>query len=61
MSAGGRAEARGRMVRRAAFMAGALILLALVFLISGHVILALVFGLAGLAGIWAFRQIRGVR
>jgi VIT1/CCC1 family predicted Fe2+/Mn2+ transporter len=61
LSAGGRAAAREKMVRRSAFMAAALVVLAFVFLISGHWILALVFALAGVAGIWAFRQIRAVR
>ena len=61
MSAGGRAAAREKMVRRAAFMTAALVVLALVFLISGHWILALIFALAAAGGIWAFRQIREVR
>jgi hypothetical protein len=61
MSAGGRAAAREKMVRRSAFMAAALVVLALVFLVSGHWILALVFAVAAVAGIWAFRQIRAVR
>ena len=61
VSSGGRAAARERMVKRAGFIAAALVLLAVVFLISGHWIMPAVFAVAAAAGIWAFRQIREVR
>ena len=49
------------MLRRAALIAAVLLLLALIFLASGHWILAIVFGLAAAAAIWAFLQLRTVR
>jgi uncharacterized membrane protein len=61
MSLGGRAQARQRMLRRAALIAAVLLLLALIFLASGHWILAIVFGLAAAAAIWALLQLRTVR
>jgi hypothetical protein len=61
MSAGGRAGMRGRILRRAALIAGALVLLALLFLVSGHWILAIIFGLAAAVAIWFVLQARTVR
>jgi hypothetical protein len=61
MSVGGRANARERVLRRAAMVAGVLLLLALLFLASSHWVLAIVFGLAGAAAIWVFLQARTVR
>jgi hypothetical protein len=61
MSAGGRASARERVLRRAALIAAALVLLALLFLISGHWVLAVIFGAAGAVAIWVFSQARTVR
>jgi uncharacterized membrane protein len=61
MSVGGRAQARQRMLRRAALVAGALVLLALILLASGHWILGIVFGAAAALAIVAFRQLRMVR
>ncbi len=61
MSAGGRAGMRKRSLRRAALIAVALALLALLFLTSGHWVLGVVFGAAAAAAIWVFLQIRTVR
>jgi hypothetical protein len=61
MSVGGRGRARERILRRAALFAGALVLLALLFLASGHWILAVIFGAAAAAAIWVFLQARTVR
>jgi hypothetical protein len=61
MSAGGRASVRERVLRRAALIAAALVLLALLFLISGHWILAVIFAAAGAVAVWVFSQARTVR
>jgi len=61
VSVGGRAGTRERILRRAALIAGVLVLLALLFFLSGHWILGIIFGLAGAAAIWAFVQARTVR
>jgi hypothetical protein len=61
MSVGGRAHVRERILRRAALAAGILVLLALLFLVSGHWVLAVIFGAAAAAAIWVFLQARTVR
>jgi hypothetical protein len=61
MSVGGRANVRERVLRRAALIAGVLLLLALLFLLSGHWVLAVIFGLPAAVAIWAFLQARTVR
>jgi hypothetical protein len=61
MSLGGRAQARQRLLRRTALIAAVLLLLALIFLASGHWILAILFGIAAAGAIWAFLQLRTVR
>ena len=61
MSVGGRARERGRVLRRAAAIAGVLALLALLFLLTGHWVLAIVFGVPAAAAIWLFLQARTVR
>jgi hypothetical protein len=61
MSVGGRTQARQRMLRRAGLIAGVLVLLTLVFLISGHWVLAAILGAPALAAVWVFLQIRTVR
>lgn len=61
VTVGGRAQARQRMLRRTALVALVLLLLALLFLASGHWILALLFAVAAAAAIWAFLQLRTVR
>ena len=61
MSVGGRGQARSRMLRRAGLIAAVLVLLALVFLISGHWVLAIVAGVIAGAAVWVFLQMRAVR
>jgi hypothetical protein len=61
MSVGGRGGVRERILRRAALIAGVLVLLALLFLLSGHWVLGVIFGIAGAAAIWVFLQARTVR
>jgi hypothetical protein len=61
MSAGGRESTRGRLLRRAALLAGGLVLLALLFLVTGHWILAVIFGAVAAVVIWGFLQARSVR
>jgi uncharacterized membrane protein YccC len=61
MSVGGRAGARQRMLRRAGLLAGVLALVALLFLISGHWVLGIIFGVAAAVAIWVFLQARSVR
>jgi hypothetical protein len=61
VSVGGRADVRQRMLRRAALMGGVLALLALLFLLSGHWVLAVIFGIPAAVAIWVFLQARTVR
>jgi hypothetical protein len=61
MSAGGRARTRERVLRRAALIAGVLVLLALVLLISGHWVLGIIIGIAAVVAVWVFLQARTVR
>jgi len=61
MSTGGRPQTRQRMLRRAGLTAGLLVLLALVFLISGHWVLGVIVGAVAVAAVWVFFQVRTVR
>jgi hypothetical protein len=61
MSVGGRARERARVLRRAALIAGVLALLALLFLFSGHWVLAIIFGAPAAVAIWVYLQARTVR
>ena len=61
MSIGGRGQTRGRILRLGALIAGALVLLALLLLISGHWLLALFVGAAAAVAIWLLLQARTVR
>ena len=61
MSVGGRARVRERILRRAALIAGVLVLLVLLFLVSGHWVLGIIFGAAAAVAIWVFLQARTVR
>jgi hypothetical protein len=61
VSVGGRARARDRIVRRAALIAGALVLVAILLLASGHWILGVIFGVAAVVAIWFYMQARSVR
>jgi hypothetical protein len=48
-------------MRRIALGAAVLVLLALLFLISGHWLLALIFGIPAIIAVWMYTQARGVR
>jgi sterol desaturase/sphingolipid hydroxylase (fatty acid hydroxylase superfamily) len=61
MSIGGRAGARQRMLRRAGLIAAALVILALLLLISSHWILGIIFGIAAAVAVWVYLQARSVR
>jgi hypothetical protein len=61
MSVGGRGQARQQMLRRGVMITAALVVLALLFLVTGHLILAIVFGVVAAAAVWALRQARSVR
>lgn len=61
MSLGGRAQARSRMLRRGGLIAGVLVLLALLLLVSGHWILGIVVGAAAVVAVLAFLQLRTIR
>jgi uncharacterized membrane protein YgaE (UPF0421/DUF939 family) len=61
MSIGGRTRARDRILRRAALIAGVLVLLALVLLATGHWVLGVILGVAAAVAIWLFLQARTVR
>jgi hypothetical protein len=49
------------MVRRAGLIAGGLVVLALLFLLTGHWVLALIAGVPAVAAVWVFLQARSVR
>jgi predicted membrane metal-binding protein len=61
MSVGGRAQTRQRMLRRAALIAGILVLLAVVFLITGHWVLGVIFGALAAVAVLVYSQVRTVR
>ena len=61
MSTGGRGQTRARLLRRAGLVAGALVLLTLVFAITGHWVLTIIAGVAAAVAVWAFLQARTVR
>jgi hypothetical protein len=61
MSMGGRAQARQRMLRNAGLIAAALVLVALLLLVSGHWILGVIFGAAAAFAVVLFMQLRRVR
>jgi hypothetical protein len=61
MSAGGRARARGRVLKRAALIAGALVVLTVLFVVTGHWVLAIIAAVAAAVAVWLFLQARAVR
>jgi hypothetical protein len=61
MSVGGRTRTRERFLRRGALIAGALGLLALILLLTGHWVLGVIFAAAAAAATWVFLQARSVR
>jgi len=52
---------RGGILRRAALIAGVLVVLALLLLISGYWVLGVIFGGLAVLAIWMFLQARTVR
>jgi len=61
MSIDSRGQTRQRMLRRAGLIAGILVLIALLFLLTGHWILGVILGLVAAAAVWVFQQVRTVR
>lgn len=61
MSMAPRARARQNLQRRAGIVTAAVVLLALIFLLTGHWILFVIFGAAAVATVAAFLQLRKVR
>jgi uncharacterized membrane protein len=56
-----RARARQNLQRRAGIVTAIVVVLALIFLLTGHWILFVVFGVAAVAAVAAFLQLRTVR
>ncbi len=61
MSIDGRARTRGQVLRRIALIAGALVLVALLLLLTGHWILGIIVGVVAAAAVWGYLQARSVR
>jgi uncharacterized membrane protein YccC len=61
VSVGGRGRERDRILKRAAIVAGVLVVLALLLLLGSHWILGVIVGVAAVAAIWVFSQARTVR
>jgi uncharacterized membrane protein YccC len=61
MSIDGRGQTRQRMLRRAGLIAGILVLVALLFLITGHWVLGVIVGAVAAVAVWFFLQVRTVR
>jgi len=57
----GRDQARSRLVRRTGLIAAALVVIALLFLIAGHWIIAIIVGIPAAVAVWVFFQARSVR
>lgn len=61
MSVGGRGRTRERVLRRAALIAGVLVVLTLLFLVTGHWVLAIIAAVPAAVAVWLFLQARAVR
>jgi uncharacterized membrane protein YccC len=61
MSMGGRGATRAKLLQRMGLIAGALVVVTLLLLITGHWILAVIFGVAAAVAVWVFLQARSVR
>ena len=61
MSAGGRARTRERFLRRVGLIAAVLVVLTLLFVLSGNWVLAIVAGVPAAVAAWVFLQARTVR
>jgi hypothetical protein len=57
----GRQRARDQVLRRALLIAGALVVLTLLFLLTGHWVLAIVAGVPAAIAVWVYFQARTVR
>jgi hypothetical protein len=56
-----RGRARQSLLRRAGIVTAIVVVLALILLLSGHWILGIIFGVAAVAAVAAFLQLRTVR
>jgi uncharacterized membrane protein len=56
-----RSRARQNLQRRAGIVTAIVVVLAIILLLSGHWILGIIFGVAAVAAVAAFRQLRTVR
>jgi hypothetical protein len=56
-----RDQTRRRTMRRGALIAAVLVLLALIFLASGHWLLGIIVGVIAAAAVWLLLQLRSVR
>jgi 4-hydroxybenzoate polyprenyltransferase len=61
MSTGGRARARGRILKRTALIAAALVVLTLLFVVTGNWVLAIIAGVPAAVAVWVYLQARTVR
>jgi len=61
MSFGARGVARQRVLRWVTIAAAILVVLALIFLLSGSWVLGIIFGALALGSIWLLLQLRSVR
>jgi len=57
----GRGDTRQRMLRRGGLIAGVLVLLALLLLLTGHWIIGIVLAVLAAVAVWVFLQARSVR
>ena len=57
---GGRARTRAQFLRRAGIIGAILVVLAVILLLSGHLILGIILAVAAAAAIWVFSQARRV-
>ncbi|HEY7207843.1 MAG TPA: hypothetical protein VH416_06335 [Gaiellaceae bacterium] len=61
MSTGGRGQARKRVLQRLGLIALALVVLALLFLASGHWVIGIILAIGAAVAVWVFFQARTVR
>ena len=61
MSVSGRSRTRERVLRRAALIAGVLVLLTVLLVVTGHWVLAIIAAVPAAVAVWALLQARTVR
>jgi hypothetical protein len=61
VSTGGRGQARKRVLQRLGLIALALVVLALLFLASGHWVIGIILAIGAAVAVWVFFQARTVR